>query len=106
MPSYSNHSKKIIKTCDERIQRVFNEVIKHIDCRAINGARGQVEQDELFLAGKSQVKYPNSQHNYDPSRAIDIVPYPIDWNDRERFTIFAGFVLGTAKQMGVNLIGS
>ena len=28
-----------------------------------------------------------------PSRAVDVVPYPIDWDDRERFHLFAGFVI-------------
>ena len=35
--------------------------------------------------------------------ACDVVPYPIDWNDRERFHLFAGFVLGIANQMGIEL---
>ena len=42
-------------------------------------------------------------HNSKPSRAVDCVPYPIDWTDRERFTLFAGFVLGVAARMGITL---
>jgi peptidoglycan L-alanyl-D-glutamate endopeptidase CwlK len=29
-----------------------------------------------------------------PSSAIDVAPYPIDWDDRERFVYFAGQVMG------------
>ena len=31
--------------------------------------------------------------------AVDAVPYPIDWQDRERIRFFAGYVLATADQM-------
>ena len=34
---------------------------------------------------------------------MDITPYPVNWEDRERQTLFAGFVIGLAKHMGVNL---
>lgn len=82
---------------------MFEEVVKHIDCRVLSGRRGKEEQDALFYANKSQLKYPQSYHNAEPSKAIDIMPYPIDWNDRERVTLFAGFVLGIAKSMGYTL---
>ena len=104
MPAFSTHSKEILSTCDPRIQDVFNKVITTIDCRAISGKRNALEQQELYRAGKSQVQYPGSYHNAEPfSRAIDIVPYPIDWADRERFTLFAGYVLGIADGMGIKM---
>ena len=104
MPNFSNHSKKILSTCDVRIQKLFNEVIKIMDCRAISGQRGEREQNQLFYAGKTQLKFPSSRHNGKPlSGAIDIVPYPIDWSDRERFTYFAGIVKGVAFSMGYKI---
>ena len=104
MPTFSKHSKDILIGCDQRIQKVFNEVIKSIDCRAISGKRGPDEQNELFRTGKSQLRFPDSYHNKAPfSLAVDIVPYPIDWADRERFTFFAGFVLGTAISMDIDM---
>lgn len=35
--------------------------------------------------------------------AVDVVPYPVDWQDRDRFHYFAGFVLGMATARGVKL---
>ena len=35
--------------------------------------------------------------------AVDVAPYPIAWDDRERQTLFAGYVLATAKALGVEL---
>lgn len=48
----------------------------------------------------------NSKHVYplnEPSLAVDVAPYPIKWNDYLRFYAFAGFVLGTATEMGIKI---
>ena len=103
MPSFSQTSKDRLATCDARLQRVFNEVIKYFDCTVVQGHRGQAEQDAAFAAGKSQLKWPNGNHNSMPSKAIDVIPYPIDWSDRERMTLFAGFVMGIAQGMGIDI---
>jgi peptidoglycan L-alanyl-D-glutamate endopeptidase CwlK len=34
---------------------------------------------------------------------VDITPYPVNWDDRERQTLFAGFVMGIARGMGIKL---
>tara|TARA_R100000664_G_C2759984_1_gene150590 strand:- start:13575 stop:13967 length:393 start_codon:yes stop_codon:yes gene_type:complete len=103
MAKFGKTSRRNLATCDERLQKVFNEVIKHVDCSVIEGHRSEERQNKLFEENKTKVKYPNGRHNADPSRAVDVVPYPIDWDDRERFHLFAGFVIGIAKSMGINL---
>ena len=99
MPKFGKRSKERLATCDERLQKVFNEVINYVDCSVLEGHRGEREQNKYFAEGKSKVQYPLGRHNANPSRAVDVVPYPIDWNDRERFHLFAGFVLGIAYSM-------
>tara|TARA_R110000824_G_scaffold60997_2_gene162721 strand:+ start:733 stop:1128 length:396 start_codon:yes stop_codon:yes gene_type:complete len=103
MPRFGKRSKSRLKTCDTRLQDLFNEVIKHFDCSVIQGHRGKEDQNKAFKEGKSKLKYPNGNHNATPSRAVDVAPYPIDWNDRERFTYFAGYVVGIALQMGLKI---
>lgn len=103
MPRFGSRSKKNLKTCHEDLQDLFNEVIKHVDCSVIEGHRSKSRQNKLFDEGKTKVKYPSGRHNATPSNAADVVPYPIDWNDRERFHLFAGFVLGIAKSMEINI---
>ena len=103
MPKFGVNSRDKLSSCDERLQKVFNEVIKHIDCADLQGHRSGERQDKLFELGRTKVKYPNGRHNAFPSNAVDVTPYPIDWEDRERQTLFAGFVLGTAKAMGITL---
>tara|TARA_R100000789_G_scaffold87372_2_gene83798 strand:+ start:343 stop:735 length:393 start_codon:yes stop_codon:yes gene_type:complete len=103
MPRFGKRSRNALKTCDERLVKVFNEVIKTVDCSVLEGHRDKDRQNKLFEEGKTKVKYPSGRHNKLPSCAVDCVPYPIDWNDRERFHLFAGFVIGIAKSMGINL---
>ena len=103
MPKYSAKSIERLKTCDPRLQAVFQSVLKEFDHSILCGHRNQADQDLAVSEGRSKVNWPNSQHNFMPSRAVDAAPYPIDWGDRERFTLFAGYVLGTAAQMGVKL---
>ena len=103
MPYFGKSSKKRLSTCDDKLQKVFNEVIKHVDCSVLEGHRSKDRQNKLYEEGKTKVKYPNGRHNRQPSSAVDVTPYPVDWKDRERQTLFAGFVIGVANQMGINL---
>jgi peptidoglycan L-alanyl-D-glutamate endopeptidase CwlK len=103
MPKFGKTSKKRLLTCDYRLQEVFNEVIKTVDCSVLEGHRSEDRQNKLFKEGKTKVTYPKGRHNAKPSRAVDVVPYPIDWKDRERFHLFAGYVLGVASRMGITL---
>ena len=103
MPYFGKSSKRRLATCDERLQKVFNEVIKYVDCSVLEGHRDGERQDKLFEEGKTKVKFPMGRHNSSPSRAVDVTPYPVDWDDRERQTLFAGFVLGIANSMDIKL---
>ena len=103
MPKFGKTSKYRLLSCDYRLQKVLNEVIKYVDCSVLEGYRDERTQDKLYSEGKTKVRYPMGRHNSNPSRAVDVVPYPIDWKDRERFHLFAGFVLGIARSMGIKL---
>lgn len=103
MPAFGKASQEKLATCDQRLQKVFNEVIKHFDCTVIEGHRGEAAQNKAFAEGKSKLKYPQGKHNKTPSLAADVLPYPIDWNDTNRMRYFAGFVVGIAATMGVKL---
>ena len=36
-----------------------------------------------------------------PSLAVDVMPHPINWKDTERCVYFAGYVMATARRMGI-----
>ncbi len=93
---FSTISRMRLEGCDQRLQAVCERVLETIDCSIIDGHRPKERQDEAFRTNKSEVKWPDSKHNSTPSMAVDCAPYPIDWNDRERATLFAGFMMATA----------
>ena len=103
MYKFGRKSRERLATCDKKLQKVFNEVIKYVDCSVLEGHRSKERQNKLFKEGKTKVEYPVGRHNSNPSNAVDVTPYPVDWNDRERQTLFAGFVMGVARGMDIRL---
>jgi peptidoglycan LD-endopeptidase CwlK len=103
MPQFGQKSQEILSTCDVRLQHIFNEVIKDIDCTVLCGHRDQAAQDEAFKTGKSKQPWPTSKHNSSPSLAVDVAPYPVDWNNLGRFYFLAGLVQGTACRLGYKI---
>jgi len=119
MYKFGKQSLDRLATCDERIQKVMNEAIKHYDFTVLYGYRTPAEQFELFKQGRTLVgkewkvtgktvtnldgKTKMSNHNSNPSKAIDIAPYPIDWNNIQRFLDMAKVVKEAAKTVGVEI---
>lgn len=103
MPKFGKTSKAKLETCDERLQEILNEAIKHYDFSVLCGYRGEEEQNKLFDEGKTKVKFPDSKHNRLPSLAVDIAPYPVQWNDTLRFARLFGLIEGIALERGYKL---
>ena len=119
MFKFSKRSLNNLVTADEKLQLLFNEVIKEIDCTVIYGHRTPEEQFELFKKGRERkdgwwVKVgatvtnldgniKKSKHNYLPSKAVDVVPYPLDWNDIESFKSLAIVVKKKADELGIEV---
>jgi len=101
MLNFSKRSLSKLETCDERLQRLFKEVVKTWDCKILCGHRSMEEQNKAFDEGRSKLMYPQSNHNALPSMAVDVAPYPIDWHDLGSFYMFAGYVMRTAEEMGI-----
>lgn len=59
----------LVKICDEVL------ALNIFDFGIVSGYRGQDEQNKLFFEGRSQVEWPDSKHNKDPSEAFDFVLY-------------------------------
>ena len=112
MPAFSKSSAAKLASCDPQLQRLFLEVVKHFDCTVLEGHRSVERQQRLYAQGRTapgpivtQVDGVRSRgkHNFSPSRAIDVAPYPVAWADTERMTYFAGFVMGVARQLGIRV---
>lgn len=103
MNTFSKSSQAKLDQCDPRIQKIFTKALHICDLTVVTGYRDEETQNEMFRTGKSQLWFPLGKHNVYPSLAIDAAPYPINWKDRERMTLFAGLVIGIASEMGINL---
>lgn len=103
MPAFGKRSLDRLATCDIRLQIVMQEVIKHYDITVIEGFRDQIGQNKAVESGTSNLRWPNSLHNRTPSLAVDVAPYPIDWNDTARFYYMAGMVMALASHMNIRL---
>ena len=103
MPKFSKSSRRRLNKACSDLQRLFNEVIKEMDCKVICSFRGEGAQNDAFKNGKSRVRFPYSKHNVKPSNAVDVVPYPLDWTDIESFIKLGEFVKAKAKELNINI---
>lgn len=101
MPMFSARSRESLASCHPDLQRLFEEVVKEMDCIVLVGHRGEVDQNKAVSEGKSTKFWPNSMHNSTPALACDVAPFPIDWKNKKRFYYFAGYVLGKAYNLGL-----
>ncbi len=102
---WSASSRKALSTCDRRLQRVARRAleISPIDFAVIEGHRGEARQKAMVAAGRSKLRWPGSKHNALPARAMDLVPWPVDWENALRFHILAGVVFAAAEIEAVSL---
>ena len=103
MYSFGSTSQERLEQLDIRLQDILKEAIKFYDFTIITGYRNKEEQDKMFNERKSKLKYPKSKHNQNPSKAVDIAPYPIDWNDTNRFVYLAAIIQYIAFSKGVKI---
>lgn len=117
MPKFSKSSAKELSTASLDLQTLAEYVVKYFDCTVVFGSRTPAEQFKLYKKGRKEVNgvwmivdkkkvvtykdgyNKKSKHNYLPSQAIDLAPYPIDWDDEDRMRYFAGYVMGIAKML-------
>ncbi|MBL4753574.1 MAG: M15 family metallopeptidase [Flavobacteriales bacterium] len=98
---------KKLSTCHKDLIKLIRLVEKRVpfDFTVLEGARTIERQKELFDQGKSKIDGVThlGRHNYTPSHAIDLSPYPIDWGDLRRFMVLGGVVLSCANELGLTV---
>ena len=99
MYKFGKRSRERLKGVDTRLINVLNELIKMMDVTIIEGVRTKERQAKLLKQGATKVKY--SKHM--EGKAVDLAPYPIDWNNRDGFYYMGGMIRGIAKQLGLNI---
>lgn len=107
MPAFTPSGRSLaeIATCHRDLRRLVEELWKdghafHVLC----GHRDKVAQTRAYEAKKSKLPWPKSRHNTFPSRAMDLAPYPLDWEAVKEFDELAKIVLNKAAMMGIKLV--
>jgi len=110
MPSFGNKSKERLATIDPRLVKVLTEAIKLMDFTVLCGHRTLAEQQALYAQGRTEPGnivtkcdgiIRKSNHQTSPSVAVDIAPWPVDWDDVQSFVYLAGLVMGLSVSMGI-----
>jgi len=97
MPRFGKRSKERLKGVDVKLVNVLNELVKIMDVTIIEGLRTKERQEELVKQGASKTKF--SKHI--EGKAVDVAPYPIDWEDRDRFHYMGGMIRGIGQQLNI-----
>tara|TARA_R110002020_G_scaffold30490_2_gene96036 strand:+ start:109 stop:489 length:381 start_codon:yes stop_codon:yes gene_type:complete len=99
MYKFGKRSKERLRGVHPKLVNVLNELIKIMDVTIIEGLRSEERQKELLEQGKTKTKF--SKHI--KGKAVDLAPYPIDWEDRERFHYMGGMIRGIGKQLNTDI---
>ena len=70
------------------------------DFTVIEGVRNIDRQRQLLKAGKSTTL--NSRHL--TGHAVDMVPWPVDWNDLERFEVMSEAMKQAADELDIPIV--
>ena len=97
MYRFGKRSRERLKGVKPELINVLNQLIKIMDVTIIEGVRSKERQAKLLKQGATKVKY--SKHM--EGKAVDLAPYPIDWDNRDGFHYMGGMIRGIAKQLNV-----
>jgi peptidoglycan L-alanyl-D-glutamate endopeptidase CwlK len=101
MPKFSAASKARLAQAHPLLQKLFNAVILETDCTVLDAQRGKAAQEAAFAARRSRAHFGQSAHNWSPAVALDVVPYPLDWENTAAFRALAAVVKRKAKELGI-----
>ena len=99
MYKFGKTSKKKLEGVHPDIIKVLDELIKLMDVTVVEGLRTQERQNKLYADGAS--KTTKSKHIL--GKAVDIAPYPINWDDKEHFYYMCGMIRGIAHSLGIKI---
>ncbi len=113
MPGLSAFSEANLRTCDHRIQNIVRQTASIYEVRVLCGRRSIIEQERLFLLGRTKLHGGESTHNPKDEYpvddvygilvpVVDVVPYPINWHDAKRFIYMAGMMQAFAEDEAFN----
>jgi peptidoglycan L-alanyl-D-glutamate endopeptidase CwlK len=106
MRHFSNKELDRLDLINPALQKVIRRAQDKTDFFIVCGHRDQLEQDLAFTTGHSKVIFPNSKHNKSvipnyKSDAVDLCPYPIDWNNISGFKSIYYAMIASAVELNI-----
>lgn len=111
--SFGTSSSKKLNSSHHRLNQLARRVLSYgvMDFSVIEGHRTLNRQLMLFNNGYSRIDgvIKKGKHNYSPSLAIDVLPFPqtvneVDvWSDKQRFCVLAGLFYAAAAELGLSI---
>lgn len=77
MPRFGKKSIENREFLCKDLKYLVDEVIKYYDFSIVCGHRDKTEQEKAYKNGTSKAHFGQSAHNYNPSFAVDVYPYPM-----------------------------
>lgn len=96
---FGDESKKALESVHPKLRLIVMTVIIYQNVTIREGYRDQETQERKFAENLTKVHWPNSRHNSYPSRAIHILPYPVDWSQDYRNLVRYYHLAGRVKQI-------
>ena len=114
MFTFSERSLNNLKGVSPKLVAVVKRALELSPCdfTVIEGVRSQERQNKLWAQGRTTPGpvvtwvQTSGTHGIQPDgygHAVDIAPYPIDWNDLDRFDQVSKAMFAAAKELGVAL---
>ena len=106
MYKFSNVSQARLDQAHPHLRLIMETAIKIVDFSVLETVRDEKTHKRYIARGVTKVPYNKTKHKPNKnglSEAIDIAPYPIDWNDTQRFYYLAGIIKGIARMLNIEL---
>jgi peptidoglycan L-alanyl-D-glutamate endopeptidase CwlK len=111
---YSTRSLNKLAKAHPQLRQLFIELLKRSphDITITSTYRSPREQNLLYQQGRTMPGQKvtwidgytrRSYHNYEPARAVDFAPFPINWNDLQRWDDVAAVAKQIAEEMGIKI---
>ena len=93
---------------DIRMVAVVKRAIQlsEVDFSVLEGLRSKSRQAELYAQGRTapgKIVTWTMTSKHVVGTAVDLVPYPLDWNDLKKFDAIAKAMFAAAKELNVNI---
>ncbi|QQG33666.1 endolysin [Cronobacter phage A24] len=99
----SKKGQALLATRKQALQDVINKSFEKMPFDiTILASTVRTEEEQRANIAKGVSWTMKSKHL--TGEAVDMAPYPVDWNNLERFVQMAEVVLATAKEMGIPVV--